>query len=122
MAGCASSFGCGTSTRAASSPPSVDPLTAACGSTNPGIACRLVWDLTHSTNAANLTRVYLAGPAQLVIRIGFVILITAREWTSQYEWYAHRRLAMQAGLSPEIADAIAEGKRPAAMGPMLAWL
>jgi moderate conductance mechanosensitive channel len=61
--------------RAASSPPSVDPLTAACGSTNPGIACRLVWDLTHSTKAADLTRVYLAGPAQLAIRVGFVILI-----------------------------------------------
>jgi moderate conductance mechanosensitive channel len=61
--------------RAATAPPSVDPLTAACGSTNPGIACRLVWDLTHSTKAADLTRVYLAGPAQVVIRIGFVILI-----------------------------------------------
>ena len=45
------------------------------------------------------------------------ILLTARHWTAQYEWYAHRRLAMQAGLSPEIADAIAEGKRPTAMGP-----
>jgi 4-carboxymuconolactone decarboxylase len=45
------------------------------------------------------------------------ILLTARHWTAQYEWYAHRRLAMQAGLSAEIADAIAQGKRPAAMGP-----
>ena len=31
------------------------------------------------------------------------ILLTARHWTAQYEWYAHRRLALQAGLSPEIA-------------------
>jgi len=45
------------------------------------------------------------------------ILLTARHWTAQYEWYAHRRLAMQAGLSADIADAIAEGKRPAALGP-----
>jgi 4-carboxymuconolactone decarboxylase len=45
------------------------------------------------------------------------ILLTARHWTAQYEWYAHRRLAMQAGLAPEIAAAIAEGKRPASMGP-----
>jgi len=45
------------------------------------------------------------------------ILLTARHWTAQYEWYAHRRLAMQAGLSSEIADAIAEGKRPASLGP-----
>lgn len=45
------------------------------------------------------------------------ILLTARHWTAQYEWYAHHRLAMQAGLSPDIAAAIAEGKRPAAMAP-----
>src|SRR5215467_1605295 len=45
------------------------------------------------------------------------ILLTARHWTAQYEWYAHRRLALQAGLSPDIADAIAEGKRPGAMSP-----
>ena len=45
------------------------------------------------------------------------ILLTARHWTAQYEWYAHHRLAMQAGLSPDIAAAIAEGKRPASMGP-----
>ena len=41
----------------------------------------------------------------------FAILITAREWTSQYEWFAHHRLAMQAGLSPQVAQAVAEGKR-----------
>jgi len=45
------------------------------------------------------------------------ILLTARHWTAQYEWYAHHRLAMQAGLAPDIAAAIAEGKRPASMGP-----
>jgi 4-carboxymuconolactone decarboxylase len=45
------------------------------------------------------------------------ILLTARHWTAQYEWYAHHRLAMQAGLAPDIAAAIAEGERPAAMGP-----
>jgi moderate conductance mechanosensitive channel len=60
---------------AAASPSSGDPFVAACGTSNPGIACRLVWDLTHSTSAADLTRVYLAGPAQIVIRIGFVVLI-----------------------------------------------
>lgn len=40
------------------------------------------------------------------------ILVTARRWTAQYEWYAHHRLAMQAGLRPEIAAAIARGERP----------
>jgi len=43
------------------------------------------------------------------------ILVTARHWTSQFEWQAHYRSALQAGLSPAIADAIAEGRRPAAM-------
>jgi 4-carboxymuconolactone decarboxylase len=43
------------------------------------------------------------------------ILLTAREWTAQYEWYAHKRLALQAGLNPAVVDAIAAGKRPASM-------
>jgi 4-carboxymuconolactone decarboxylase len=47
----------------------------------------------------------------------FVILITARQWTQQYEWHAHHALALKAGLKPEIADAIAQGRRPAAMAP-----
>jgi 4-carboxymuconolactone decarboxylase len=42
----------------------------------------------------------------------FVILITAREWTQQYEWNAHHSLAMKGGLNPEIAKAVAEGRRP----------
>jgi 4-carboxymuconolactone decarboxylase len=45
----------------------------------------------------------------------FAILITARQWNSQYEWFAHHRLALQAGLSPEVADAVAQGKRPTGM-------
>jgi len=45
------------------------------------------------------------------------ILIVARAWTSQYEWYAHKRLALQAGVKPEVVDAIAAGKRPAALQP-----
>jgi 4-carboxymuconolactone decarboxylase len=45
----------------------------------------------------------------------FAILIAARFWTSQYEWYAHYPLAMKAGLRPEIAAELAQGKRPAAM-------
>jgi 4-carboxymuconolactone decarboxylase len=45
----------------------------------------------------------------------FAILITAREWTSQYEWYAHHPLAMKAGLDAKVADELALGKRPSAM-------
>jgi 4-carboxymuconolactone decarboxylase len=45
------------------------------------------------------------------------IIITARHWTSQYEWQAHHRAALEAGLSPAIADAIAQGQRPTGMQP-----
>jgi 4-carboxymuconolactone decarboxylase len=44
------------------------------------------------------------------------ILITARFWTAQFEWYAHHRLALAAGLDPTIPPAIARGERPAKMG------
>jgi len=43
------------------------------------------------------------------------IIITARYWTSQYEWHAHCRLALEAGLDQAIAQDIAEGRRPASM-------
>ena len=44
-----------------------------------------------------------------------IILITAREWTQQYEWTAHHDIAVKAGLDPAIADAIADGHRPSGM-------
>ena len=45
------------------------------------------------------------------------ILVTAREWTAQYEWYAHAPLAQAGGLDPAIIAAIAAGKTPASMKP-----
>lgn len=45
----------------------------------------------------------------------FVILMTARAWTQQYEWNAHYPIAIKAGLRPEVAQAVAEGRRPVAM-------
>ena len=47
----------------------------------------------------------------------FAIIVTARHWTSQYEWYAHCRLALAAGLEPRIAEELAQGRRPAGMKP-----
>jgi 4-carboxymuconolactone decarboxylase len=43
------------------------------------------------------------------------IIMAGRKWTAQYEFYAHRKLAIEAGLKSEICDAIAAGRRPAAM-------
>jgi len=45
------------------------------------------------------------------------IIITARHWTAQYEWTAHRKAAAEAGLSESIIQAIAAGKRPSSMDP-----
>ena len=45
-----------------------------------------------------------------------IILMTARRWTQQYEWYAHYGAALKAGLDPEIVKAVAEGRRPERMG------
>jgi 4-carboxymuconolactone decarboxylase len=45
----------------------------------------------------------------------FVILITSRQWTQNYEWNAHEPLARRAGLKAEIITAIAEGRRPTGM-------
>src|SRR6185369_501868 len=43
------------------------------------------------------------------------IIITARHWTAQYEWNAHRAAAAQAGLKESIIKEIAAGKRPTTM-------
>jgi 4-carboxymuconolactone decarboxylase len=43
------------------------------------------------------------------------ILLTAREWTQDYEWAVHYPIALKAGIRQEIADAIADGRRPAGM-------
>lgn len=40
------------------------------------------------------------------------ILVTARCWSAEYEWFAHKRIALEIGVKPEIADAIRQHKRP----------
>jgi 4-carboxymuconolactone decarboxylase len=59
---------------------------------------------------------YLRYRSRLQPRLSeFVILMTAREWTQQYEWNAHYAIALKAGVSADTANAIAEGRRPAGM-------
>jgi len=43
------------------------------------------------------------------------ILITAREWTQDFEWWFHYPIALKVGISKDVADAIADGRRPSAM-------
>jgi 4-carboxymuconolactone decarboxylase len=43
------------------------------------------------------------------------ILVTAREWTQDYEWYVHYPIALKAGIKASIADAIGDGRHPVGM-------
>jgi 4-carboxymuconolactone decarboxylase len=45
------------------------------------------------------------------------ILITARAWTAQYEWFAHAPMARKGGLGEAVIEAIRMRRRPAAMPP-----
>ena len=72
---------------------------------NPDLAPRL-------TNLTDYLRWKTSLPARLS---ELAILITARQWTAQYEWFAHYPLAMKAGLDPRIANDIAHGLRPEKM-------
>ena len=45
------------------------------------------------------------------------ILIQARFWTAQFEWWAHYPLALRAGLAQSVADDLKVGQRPAGMQP-----
>ena len=59
---------------------------------------------------------YLRFESSLPPRLSeMAILVTARAWSQNYEWHAHRPLAEKGGLASAIADAIADGRRPADM-------
>lgn len=40
------------------------------------------------------------------------ILYVARTWTAQFEWYAHKKIALEAGLGLDVIDALHAGRRP----------
>lgn len=46
----------------------------------------------------------------------FAILITAREWSQDYEWSIHYPIAIKACLKIEVAAALKDGRRPEEMG------
>lgn len=64
-------------------------------------------------NRARAMGDYLRYKSTLPPRLSeFVIILTAREWTQNYEWDAHAGLALKAGVSQETVNAIAAGRRP----------
>jgi 4-carboxymuconolactone decarboxylase len=48
--------------------------------------------------------------------VELAVLITARRWTCQHEWFIHEQLARKAGLDVAIIDAIRERREPPAKG------
>jgi len=61
---------------------------------------------------------YLRFNTSLPTRLNeFAILIQARLWTSQVEWYAHYPIALKAGLPASVADDLKANIRPRAMQP-----
>ncbi len=40
------------------------------------------------------------------------ILVTARHWSAQYEWYAHAPIAREAGLPDAVIEAVRTGAQP----------
>ena len=47
--------------------------------------------------------------------VEFATIISAAEWTNNFEWGGHSQTAMKNGLKPEIVQALAEGRRPSGM-------
>src|SRR5437868_8076344 len=41
-----------------------------------------------------------------------IILLTARHWRQQFEWYIHQPMALKAGLGASVVAAIGKGQRP----------
>ena len=59
---------------------------------------------------------YLRFETSLPLRLNeLAILIQARFWTAQFEWWAHYPLALRAGLRQTVADDLKVGKRPVGM-------
>ena len=61
-----------------------DTLTGSCG-TDPGLACHLVWNVSHNGRAASLTSDFLAGPVHLLLQVLFVVVLALL-----IQWLAHR--------------------------------
>jgi 4-carboxymuconolactone decarboxylase len=67
-------------------------------------------------NRARAMGDYLRFKTSLPPRLSeFVILMTSRSWSQQYEWNVHYPIALKAGLTPDVAAAVAEGRRPSRM-------
>jgi 4-carboxymuconolactone decarboxylase len=63
----------------------------------------------HATRLGEMLRFNTVFPAKLS---EIAILVTARHFSAQYEWWAHKRLALKGGMDPEIIEAIRDRRTP----------
>jgi 4-carboxymuconolactone decarboxylase len=63
----------------------------------------------HATRLGGVLRFDTMFPAKLS---EIAILVTARHWTSHYEWFAHKRLALKGGMDPKIVEDIRDRRAP----------
>ncbi|HXW45713.1 MAG TPA: mechanosensitive ion channel family protein, partial [Streptosporangiaceae bacterium] len=66
------------------------------------MACRLTWDITHSSYAADFASAYLAGPVRLALRIALVLVLAALLRAAAQR--VIRRLTARAAISRERPD------------------
>lgn len=53
-------------------------------------------------------------PPQL---IELAVLVCARRWTCQHEWFMHEKLAREAGLGSQVLSELSKGERPGKLSP-----
>src|SRR6202051_818146 len=63
----------------------------------------------HATRLGGFLRFDTLFPAKLS---EIAILVTARHWSSHYEWFAHKRLALKAGMGPKLIAASLDRRTP----------
>ncbi len=78
-------------------------LIGSCGA-DPGIACRLAWDITHSEGTTAAVKVYIAGPVGRTLRIAFVIVLALVA-----RWLAHRVINRITERAATLAIALRNG-------------
>ena len=72
--------------------------------------------LLRSPDLGNLAQQFGAHTrfkSSLPLRLNeLAILLVARFWRCEFVWWAHRQIAIDSGLSPDLIDAILAGRRP----------
>ena len=87
-------------------------LTGSCGP-DPGISCRLVWNVTHNARAATLTDEFLAGPVHLLLQVLLVVLLALA-----VQWLVNRLInRVTERASQSLLPQLRNGRASSLLGP-----